>query len=83
MQCPFNDPCGRYLGLLGDIDQLQREIERLRGRLEDGPVITDMVGELEAENERLRSALCQIRISSDWYEATKIACAALKGEGGA
>lgn len=31
MQCPFHDPCGRYLGLLADRDQLQREVERLRG----------------------------------------------------
>ena len=30
VECAFTAPCRRYMGLLCDIDELQREIERLR-----------------------------------------------------
>lgn len=32
--CSFAEPCSAYLGLLGDRDELQREVERLRKELD-------------------------------------------------
>ena len=33
-QCEFVKPCSRYLGLLGERDELQREIGRLTAEIE-------------------------------------------------
>lgn len=32
-ECPFDAPCARYIGLLADQDELQREVELLRDYL--------------------------------------------------
>lgn len=52
--CSFTAPCERYLGLLADRDELQREIERLTGHIDQDIV---KMAEMVEEIERLRALL--------------------------